>query len=468
MDQLERAVYRELYRFLAPTGSVPRGPFRSASAVDLPRPLARGLGHLYSLLHHEALNACDEYRADRSARVVACALREEWERVRGPATMDSRDVPTEVERQLRRRITPLAEQLNDTLPKMAQADRRCRRVFGHPGAWDPLDDSWTHLEWSMLEEVADYAAALAGSERILASILPYRAGPAPGPAPAPEPRRTVASVQPPRPRLVASGSAVGALPSELALLAHPETEDLFAHKLAENGVLALRLPASSVHSVPSAGPAERSSPYGSIDQPLYVCVDTSGSMTGRKQMLALALVLVLARRALERGHRMLVLAATDRLRVLDLDGRHAQEPPAGPSSSGSVQTGQRAALEQPLHIEPTVVRSLHRFLSGFGNGGDDVDPALREALKRIRVEPDSRGDILLLSDTRLPRIHPQHRLSLEQLRNSGRLSFHAVSFIGEILEDPLNVLDSRWSIDPESGRVLGDSMAAGSSLFAGD
>ena len=509
MQQLERALYRELYLFFAPAGREGQGAPRTAT--DLPRPLARGLVHLYDLLHATAVSACDEYRADRVASALAGRLSREWsESVVPPAHDDGTltlpecrkkyperrevwnrlseqwqhaDTPAlrvgvshrirqqvreaarsaaerRSEQALRSRITPIADHLNFILPLMAQADTHCRRVFGHPGAWDPFVESWTRLNWEQLEKVQRETDSLVGAERIMSGVLAWsraRAG-GDGPAQSAEhglsrgsPRRRGAETE-----LGEGNSIVSALPDELALLAFPETEDLFARKFANSGILALRRvpelatgPRSTANppgTVP-AHPTASAPPQGAAEpgrRPLYVCVDTSGSMKGRRGALARGLLLGLVRAALERNRDVVMLATQDRLRRVELPAREASYAPERPD-----------VLSQPLRMREDSIRALMRFLSAGEAGGADLEPALRHVLGHMRADSRSEGDLLLVSDTRLPRVHPQHQLAIESLRSRQRLKLYAVSLSGIAMEDPLNVLDEFWSIDPDSGRVSG-------------
>lgn len=80
-----RAVlYRELYSFLTtPVTGILRPP--PASALDLPRPLARGLVHFYSLLKQSSIPAADDALADQVALAVAGWFASIWEDLRASA-----------------------------------------------------------------------------------------------------------------------------------------------------------------------------------------------------------------------------------------------------------------------------------------------------------------------------------------------------------------------------------------------
>lgn len=75
----DRAIlYRELYGFLTAPDRATLRP-RPASALDLPRPLARSLVHFYSLLRAETIAASDDTLADQVAVAVSSWFASLWE-----------------------------------------------------------------------------------------------------------------------------------------------------------------------------------------------------------------------------------------------------------------------------------------------------------------------------------------------------------------------------------------------------
>ena len=66
---LQAGIYRELFQFF--TASAESGRPRESTAIDLPRPLARSLVHLYGLLRRETISAIDTDLADQIAHSLA-------------------------------------------------------------------------------------------------------------------------------------------------------------------------------------------------------------------------------------------------------------------------------------------------------------------------------------------------------------------------------------------------------------
>ena len=87
------------------------------------------------------------------------------------------------------------------------------------------------------------------------------------------------------------GDFANALPSELALLADPDTEDLFYQRFLERRLVTLELEGAGDEGVAS----------GDRRGPVIACIDTSASMAGAPEQAAKALVLALCRRVVPQG-----------------------------------------------------------------------------------------------------------------------------------------------------------------------
>lgn len=87
------------------------------------------------------------------------------------------------------------------------------------------------------------------------------------------------------------GDFAHALPSELALLADPDTEDLFYQRFLDRRLVTLELDGAGDEGVAS----------GDRRGPVIACIDTSASMAGAPELAAKALVLALCRRVVPQG-----------------------------------------------------------------------------------------------------------------------------------------------------------------------
>ncbi|MFT6230855.1 MAG: hypothetical protein ACJAZO_001360 [Myxococcota bacterium] len=157
-----------------------------------------------------------------------------------------------------------------------------------------------------------------------------------------------------------SGDVSSALPAELAMLADPDTEDLFYQRLTEHRLLSLELSGQGIDGVGD----------GDKRGPVIACVDTSGSMRGRPEHIAKALVLAVCRQALPQGrtiHLLLFSGPDDR-------------------TEARIRAG-RGGLE-----------ALLSFLTQSFGGGTDFDAPLIRALELLEEQALERADILVVTD----------------------------------------------------------------------
>ncbi|TVQ91569.1 MAG: VWA domain-containing protein [Deltaproteobacteria bacterium] len=158
----------------------------------------------------------------------------------------------------------------------------------------------------------------------------------------------------------ASGEVARALPSELGLLASPETEDLFYARWAERRLISLELSGRGLD-----GSATRTS-----RGPVIACIDASASMKGEPEWVAKALLLAVARRVLRQGRE---------LHLLLFGGR-----------------GQR--FERHLRRGRAAVDGLLDALALTFDGGTDFDGPLLRALELVATESFRHADVLVLTD----------------------------------------------------------------------
>jgi uncharacterized protein with von Willebrand factor type A (vWA) domain len=156
------------------------------------------------------------------------------------------------------------------------------------------------------------------------------------------------------------GEVANALPSELALLADEDTEDLFYQRLIEHRLVSLELTGQGDH-----GAAD-----GDRKGPVIACIDTSGSMEGPPELAAKALVLAVCRRVLPRNrtvHLILFGGAGERTEIRLRRGR--------------------GGLEALLGF----------LLAGFRSGTDFDGPLLR-AMDLLEEDELHRADVLVVTD----------------------------------------------------------------------
>ncbi|MFW5689676.1 MAG: VWA domain-containing protein, partial [Spirochaetota bacterium] len=315
----------------------------------------------------------------------------------------------------------------------AEEQEAVRDALGNEDAlWDLGMHEWEHLPIAGLLDAAAMLREHPEIER-LAEIL--------GRSKAVTERRTIETVERHvRLRAVGAGKSevtgvragdelTSLLASEVALLARPETEELFYAKLAHRELLVLdynrqqlvedvtlRRVSASVEAPIERGPA-------------IICVDTSGSMLGLPEKVAKATVLAVARRLAEDRRRVEVIAFASQVRSFSLD-----------------------------HHE-TNLDDLARFLDGGFHGGTDLARALASALELLRTEEAHHADVLVISDFRVPKIADRYLDQIARQHRRGTL-FHSLTVAPRPVIDPLHLFDSSWLFSTESGRIAAGSLRA--------
>lgn len=364
-------------------------------------------------------------RVDRTARLAL--LERRWrERL-------DHDRANHRARLLGRALGGFIRDLEHVVPRLAREQQQVRDALGNEDAlWDLSMHEWEELPIAGLEAAANTLGSHPELER-LASILGRSRA-------VTERRAVVREEREVRARLVGIGKSevtgvrfgadlTSLLPSEVALLARPETEDLFFAKLAHQELLVLDYHrARLVEDVVTRRVAT------SEDQlvrrgPIIVCVDTSGSMLGLPERIAKATVLALARRLAEDGRALEVIAFSSQVRSFTMTTDRPDLP------------------------------ALAHFLGGGFHGGTDLRRALGAALDALRRRALSHADVLVVSDFRVPKIADRFLELVAREHRRGTL-FHALTVAPKPVIDPLHIFDNAWLFSTESGRIAPESLRA--------
>ncbi|MFW5788787.1 MAG: VWA domain-containing protein, partial [Spirochaetota bacterium] len=336
-------------------------------------------------------------------------------------------------RLLGRALGSFIRELEEIVPRLAREQRVVRDVFGNEDAlWDLSMHEWESLPVDGLEQAAHMLAEHPELDR-LATIL--------GRSRSVTERRTrIATERRVRLRPVGIGKSevtgirtgddlTSLIASEVALLAQPETEELFYAKLADRQLLVLDYNRQRIvedlkeHSVSISEevPVERG--------PAIVCVDTSGSMLGLPERVAKATVLALAVRMREQRRTMEVIAFSSQVRSFALDHVHAH------------------------------LADLAAFLEGGFHGGTDLRKALAVAIETLEGQEYRHADVLVVSDFRVPKIADRFLDRISRQHHRGTL-FHSLTVAARPVIDPLHIFDTSWLFNTESGRMVPDSLTA--------
>jgi len=158
------------------------------------------------------------------------------------------------------------------------------------------------------------------------------------------------------------------LPAERVLLAHPMLRYEFYRRFADR-----RLALYDVRGREAAG-----------EGPIVVCIDTSGSMAGDRELVAKAIgigLLGIARRR-RRGFVAVVFGSRDEVSSFAFEGRSVRLGPAA-----TIATAPIGYLE-----------GLARFAGCAFNGGTDYETPLREAMTWIAADRHPAADIVFITD----------------------------------------------------------------------
>lgn len=208
------------------------------------------------------------------------------------------------------------------------------------------------------------------------------------------------------------GGLAEVLPTELALLSAPATEDLFYQRYVDHRLLSLEFD-GAMHGEGRQGG----------EGPVIACIDTSGSMSGTPEVIAKALVLAVMRRVLPKGRRV-------RLMLF-----------GGP---GDFQ-------DRDIGRGPAAMQHFLDFLAMRFDAGTDFDGPLERALDLLAEERYDRADVLLVTDGHARASHAV----VERVRALRReLGFEVVSVvIGGDRRGVAGFSDRVWTIPASEGAL---------------
>jgi len=168
------------------------------------------------------------------------------------------------------------------------------------------------------------------------------------------------------------------LPSEAMLLrgSHPVLRRLFLAKKVQSKLLSYQMSGwADVPSIPQTRPLYTKRLPSAPGGPITLCLDTSYSMEGRREILSKAVVLACVSQAHKQGRRCQVVAFSNERDVME----------AG-----------------EITADPAGIHRLLEFLSHSFGGGTDVTGALKHVMKTLDNDEMADADIVLISDGEIP------------------------------------------------------------------
>lgn len=212
------------------------------------------------------------------------------------------------------------------------------------------------------------------------------------------------------------------LPSELALLADPDTALLFDLKYVESSLMCFDMQGMQNIHRHEETEEERSIKEAEKRGPMVICIDTSGSMNGMPETVAKAVALFLATKAREQKRPCYLINFSTSIDTLDL----------------SADVGMEALLH---------------FLGMSFHGGTDVAPALEHALDTMEQDAYRNADLLVVSDFIMSGLPEDLFTRIEKRRLDGN-RFHSLVVGNCYMTQRLKSLfDNEWVFQPSSSRI---------------
>ena len=212
------------------------------------------------------------------------------------------------------------------------------------------------------------------------------------------------------------------IPSELALMADPETAILFDLKYLESKLVCFELQGTAFQDEQQEITTEIEIKEDNKLGPMILCVDTSGSMSGIPENIAKAISLYLGKKAKAEQRKCFVI-----------------------NFSTGIETFEISATKG--------IADLVSFLSKSFHGGTDAAPALRYALSLCQSENYEKADILMISDFVMGSLSETLLSDIKKQREKGN-QFHSLVIGNLFMENRLKThFDNEWVYNPNLHQV---------------
>ncbi len=214
-----------------------------------------------------------------------------------------------------------------------------------------------------------------------------------------------------------------ALPSELALMADPDTSLLFDLKYIESGLMCFDMKGTQFIESKYEIEVEQSVTEKETKGPMIICVDTSGSMYGAPETIAKAVTMLMVVKAKQENRNCYLINFSTSIETLDLSGDFA-------------------------------LKNLTSFLQKSFHGGTDVAPAISEGISAMETDKYKNADMLIISDFVMSGLPTSLLDKIEKLREGGN-KFNSLVIDSCFMNHRLKSLfDHEWIYDPDHSRVV--------------
>lgn len=200
------------------------------------------------------------------------------------------------------------------------------------------------------------------------------------------------------------------LPIEYCYLSDKELFPVFARRYTEKR---LQMFDGRSQDVPVSSLPEQRKVSG--QGPFIVCIDTSGSMGNRREVLAKSAMLAIARLTEQTHRKCYLINFAEDIRCILIKNLKSDLP------------------------------QLTDFLDHRFDGGTDIQPALDEAIRMTLTNGWKRSDIVLISDFEMPPATLRLQEEVRKLKLRGT-AFYALVFGTRPETDYLNLCDKYWEM----------------------
>lgn len=214
----------------------------------------------------------------------------------------------------------------------------------------------------------------------------------------------------------------GALPSEIALLATPLTQNIFYKKFADKKLQTWEYQARYLSSSPEK--RQEKQLKEAKKGPIIVCIDTSSSMKGTPEQVAKTLCFALLQIALRDNRPCFLISFSTAVETLEL-------------------TDITRSFDQ-----------LIQFLERSFYGGTDLSPAFKQALQMLEQKNYSKADVIVVSDFEMGEVEPQTALAVQRARQDKKTRFFSLTIAHHINENRSNLFDFNWLYNTKNPKAM--------------
>jgi uncharacterized protein with von Willebrand factor type A (vWA) domain len=207
------------------------------------------------------------------------------------------------------------------------------------------------------------------------------------------------------------------IPSEVALLSTPQTEQIFAKKFVEKKLLTYQYMDKYRLDIEKKELGEHNKKKEDKKGPVIACIDTSGSMHGTPEKVAKTIIFALLKIALKEDRRCYVISFSTNIEVMEI-------------------TNINHSLEK-----------LIKFLKMSFYGGTDATPALSKALQMLETENYKNADVVMVSDFIMPSLPTDLKNRISTQKEKNKTKFYSIAITTQTNTHFLDIFDVCWTLD---------------------